>query len=94
MIPPVPGMRPFESQADLRRAGELLTGLTMRIALVERLGVDVVAMGQTPEPRPELDDYIRTALVRAAVGGELSRRGAVARRARRAAQHRVHRRRT
>lgn len=71
--PPLPGMRPFESQADLRRAGEILTGLTIRIALVEGLGVDVVAMGQAPEPRPELDDHIRTALARAVVDprGEL-----------------------
>jgi hypothetical protein len=69
--PPVPGMRPFESQADLRRAGEILTGLTIRIALVEGLGVNVIAMGQAPEPRPELDDHIRTALVRAIVSGEL-----------------------
>jgi len=70
--PPQPGMRPFESQADLRRAGELLTGLTIRIALVEGFGVDVVAMGLAPEPRPELDDYLRTAIARAASGGELS----------------------
>jgi hypothetical protein len=66
-------MRPFESQADLRRAGEILTGLTIRIALVESLGVNVIAMGQAPEPRPELDDHIRTALARAVLepGGEL-----------------------
>jgi hypothetical protein len=70
--PALPGMRPFESQADLRRAGEILTALTIRIALVEGLGVNVVAMGQAPEPRPQLDDHIRTALVRAIVGGELS----------------------
>jgi hypothetical protein len=69
--PPVAGVRPFESAADLRRAGELLTGLTVRIALVERLGVDVVAAAQAPEPRPSLDDHIRTALARAVVGGEL-----------------------
>lgn len=69
--PPMPGMRPFEAAADLRRAGEILTGLTLRIALVESLGVNVIAMGQLPEPRPELDDHIRTALVRAVVGGEL-----------------------
>src|SRR5512142_1015287 len=67
----MPGLRPFESQSDLRRAGEILTGLTIRIALVEGLGVDVVAAGQAPEPRPELDDHIRTALARAVVGGEL-----------------------
>ena len=70
--PPAPGLRPFESAADLRRAGEILTGLTVRIALVESLGVDVVALGQAPEPRPSLDDHIRTALARAVVGGELS----------------------
>jgi hypothetical protein len=67
--PPTAGMRPFEQQADLRRAGELLTGLTLRIALVEGLGVDVVAMGQAPEPRPNLDDHVRTALARVLVGG-------------------------
>ena len=73
--PPVTGMRPFESQDDLRRAGQILTGLTLRIALVEGLGVDVVAMGQAPEPRPALDDHIRTALARVMInspGGELS----------------------
>jgi hypothetical protein len=70
--PPMPGVRPFESAADLRRAGEILTGLTIRIALVEGLGVDVVAMGQAAEPRPELDDHIRTAVARAITdGGEL-----------------------
>jgi len=69
--PPVVGMRPLESQADLRRAGEILAGLTIRIALVEGLGVDVIAMQQAPEPRPELDDHIRTALARAVAGGEL-----------------------
>nr|MBA3462614.1 hypothetical protein [Deltaproteobacteria bacterium] len=69
--PPVIGLRPYESVADLRRAGEILAGLTLRIALVEGLGVDVVAMGQAPEPRPNLDDHIRTALVRAVVGGDL-----------------------
>ena len=69
--PAQPGMRPIESQADVRRAGEILAALTIRIALVEGLGVDVVAMGQMPEPRPELDDHIRTALARAVCGGEL-----------------------
>jgi len=67
--PPIAGLRPFEATADLRRAGEVLTGLTLRIALVEGLGVDVVAMGQAPEPRPALDDHIRTALARAISGG-------------------------
>ncbi len=65
--PPTIGMRPFESQSDLRRAGEILSGLTIRIALVEGLGVNVIAMGQAPEPRPELDDHIRTALARAVI---------------------------
>jgi len=69
--PPAMGMRPFESAGDLRRAGELLTGLTIRVALVESLGVDVIAMGQAPEPRPELDDHLRTAIARAIISGEL-----------------------
>ncbi|HEY0193442.1 MAG TPA: DUF6178 family protein, partial [Kofleriaceae bacterium] len=69
--PPAAGVRPFESAADLRRAGELLTGLTVRIALVESLGVDVVAAGQAPEPRASLDDHIRTALARVVTGGGL-----------------------
>jgi hypothetical protein len=69
--PPAAGMRPFESTADLRRAGELLSALTIRVALVEGLGVNVIAMGQAPEPRPELDDHIRTALARAVVGDDL-----------------------
>lgn len=70
--PPAPGLRPFESQADLRHAGELLAGLTLRVALAEGFGVDVVALGQAPEPRPALDDVMRTALARAAAGGALS----------------------
>jgi hypothetical protein len=70
--PATPGMRPFEAQADLRRAGEIMTALTLRIALVEALGVDVVAMGQAPEPRPALDDHIRTALARVMIGGSFA----------------------
>ncbi len=69
--PPATGLRPVESLDDLRRAGEVLTGLTVRIALVESLGVDVAAMSLAPEPRPALDDHIRTALARVVVGGEL-----------------------
>jgi hypothetical protein len=68
--PPTPGVRPFESQADLRRAGEILSALTIRIALAEGLGVDVVAMGQAPEPRPDLDDHLRTAVARVVSGGD------------------------
>jgi len=68
--PPAVGLRPFESQADLRRAGELLTGLTLRVALVEGLGVDLVAMGRLSAPA-SLDDYIRTAVARVMVGGAL-----------------------
>ncbi len=68
--PPVVGLRPFESQADLRRAGAVLTGLTLRIALVEGLGVDLVAMGQLTTPAG-LDDHIRTALARVMIGGGL-----------------------
>jgi hypothetical protein len=67
-----PGARPFESTADLRRAAELMTRLAVRVTLVEGLGVDLVAMASMPEPRPALDDHARTAIARAAAGGELS----------------------
>jgi hypothetical protein len=70
--PPAEGLRPFEAQADVRRAAELLTQLAARIAIAESLGVNLVAMGQLPEPRAALDDVIRTALIRAMTGGELS----------------------
>jgi hypothetical protein len=69
--PPVVGLRPFESQADLRRAGQLLTALTLRVALVEGLGVDLVALGQLPS-QPSLDDHVRTAVARVVIGGGLS----------------------
>lgn len=68
------GVRPFESQADLRRAAELLARLTLRIAVAESLGVNLLAMAQLPEPRPELDDHARTALARVIAGGELAPR--------------------
>ena len=65
------GVRPFRSVADLRRAAEHLTELAGRIALADALGVDLLAVAQVPEPRPELDDHARTALVRLLAGGEL-----------------------
>jgi hypothetical protein len=71
-VPPADGLRPFEAQADIRRAAEVMSQLAARVALVESLGVNLVAMAQLPEPRPALDDHIRTALVRAMGGGEFS----------------------
>lgn len=70
--PPGPGARPFERQADLRRVAEELTRLTVRIALAEALGVRLVAMAELPEPRPGLDDHVRTAMVRVLADGELA----------------------
>jgi Family of unknown function (DUF6178) len=64
-------VRPFQSLLDLRRAAEHLTELAARIALADALGVDLLAMAQVPEPRPELDDHARTALARLLGGGEL-----------------------
>jgi hypothetical protein len=69
--PPAAGARPFRSLQDLRRAAEHLTELAARIALADALGVDLLAIAQVPEPRPELDDHARTALARVAAGGEL-----------------------
>jgi hypothetical protein len=71
-IPAAPGVRPFESQVDVRKAAEVLAKLALRIAIVESLGVNLIAMGQAPEPRPALDDHARTALVRVMAGGAFS----------------------
>ncbi|HUQ03811.1 MAG TPA: DUF6178 family protein [Kofleriaceae bacterium] len=67
-----PGLRPFESQSDVRKVAELLGRLTLRFAIAESLGVDLLGMRNVPEPRPELDDHARTAIARAVGGGELS----------------------
>ena len=64
------GFRPFECNADVRLVGDVLTRLTLRVALAEDLGVNVAAMGAMPEPRPGLDDHARTAAVRLLGGGE------------------------
>jgi hypothetical protein len=69
--PPGADLRPFRAMADLRRAASHLTDLAARIALADALGVDLLAMAQAPEPRPELDDHVRTALARRLAGGEL-----------------------
>jgi hypothetical protein len=71
-IPTAPGVRPFESQADVRKAAEVLARLALRIAIAESLGVNLLAMGQAPEPRPALDDHARTAMVRVMAGGTFS----------------------
>jgi hypothetical protein len=61
-------LRPIESRADLVRIAQHLQELALRIAIATGLGVDLAAVAELPEPRPELDDYVRTALLRAALG--------------------------
>ncbi|HTM21477.1 MAG TPA: DUF6178 family protein [Kofleriaceae bacterium] len=65
------GGRPFESTADLRAAARGLTELALRIAIAETLGADLVALAGQPQPRPDLDDFARTALARMLAGGAL-----------------------
>jgi hypothetical protein len=69
--PPGGGARAFGSLRDLRSTAEHLTELAARIALADALGVDLLAVAQVPEPRPELDDHARTAVARLIAGGEL-----------------------
>ena len=61
-------LRPIESRKDLAAIAEHLKALALKIATASALGVDLVAVGALPEPRPELDDYVRTALLRAGLG--------------------------
>jgi len=70
--PPTAVPRPFESLENVRVAAEMMTRLALRIAIADALGVDLIAMNEMPEPRPALDDHIRTALVRVMAGGEFS----------------------
>ncbi len=69
--PPGADLRPFRQMADVRKVAAHLTDLAARIALADALGVDLLAMAQAPEPRPELDDHVRTALARHLAGGRL-----------------------
>ena len=64
--------RPFASMDDVRRVAESLTRLALRIAVVDALGVDLMALAERPAPRPTLDDYARTALVRSALGQQFA----------------------
>lgn len=73
-VPPRAGVRPFETLAELRRVAEELTRLTVRIAIAEGLDVRLAGMQQLPEPRPHLDDHVRTAMVRVLGSGELAAR--------------------
>ena len=61
-------MRPIESRADLATLADALKALALRVAIADALGVDLVALAAHPEPRPGLDDFARTALLRAASG--------------------------
>ena len=65
-------LRPIESRQDLGRIANHLQELALRIAIADALGVDLDALAQLDEPRPNLDDYVRTALFRASLGDELS----------------------
>lgn len=69
--PPGADVRPFESLADVTAVATVLRELTARIAVATALGVDLVAMADKPEPRPELDDHARTAVVRLLGSGDL-----------------------
>lgn len=70
--PPRPGVRPFESPADLRRVAEVLATLALRLTVAEALGISLASMKDVPEPRPQLDDHVRTALGRVLAGGDLT----------------------
>tara|TARA_R110002096_G_scaffold44526_6_gene120164 strand:+ start:66692 stop:68368 length:1677 start_codon:yes stop_codon:yes gene_type:complete len=61
-------MRPIESRDDLAAIADALKALALRVAIADALGVDLQALAAHPEPRPHLDDFARTALLRAASG--------------------------
>jgi len=69
--PPSEGVRPFESTLDVQRVASHLAELTFRLAIAERLGIDVHALADADGDH-ELDDYLRTALVRGLLDRELN----------------------
>jgi hypothetical protein len=60
-------IRPIESRADLASIADHLKELALRIAVADALEVDLAALAELPEPRPQLDDYARSALLRASL---------------------------
>jgi hypothetical protein len=60
-------MRPIESLADMKVIADHLKELALRIAIADALEVDLEALAQRPAPRPQLDDYVRSALLRACI---------------------------
>lgn len=60
-------MRPIESLADLKVIADHLKELALRIAVADALEVDLDALAERPDPRPQLDDYVRSALLRACI---------------------------
>lgn len=70
-VPPGQGLRPFESTLDLQRVATHLAQITFRIAIAETLGINVEALADAPEPKAELDDYLRTAMARGLLDREL-----------------------
>ncbi len=60
-------IRPIESLADLKAIADHLKELALRIAVADALEVDLDALAERPEPRPQLDDYVRSALLRACI---------------------------
>ncbi len=66
-------MRAIESLADLSNVADFLKALALRIAIADALGVDLsVPTEEQSAEGPELDDYVRSALLRSYIGGELT----------------------
>lgn len=67
--PPASGPRPIEHVADLHLAARRLGLLAAKVRLCESWGVSMEANPDIPmERRPMIDDYVRTATVRAIAG--------------------------
>lgn len=62
---PRPGLRPIETVSDIRVLAEHCGYAAIAVAFAEALGVDVGALAATAEPRPSLEQYLRTAVANA-----------------------------
>lgn len=65
-------VRPIESRKDIATIAEHLRILALRTAIATALDVDLLALAQKEEPRPQLDDFARTALLHATLGDDIA----------------------
>jgi hypothetical protein len=61
------GVRPFESLADISKVAKHLSIVNVKLLLAEAMGVDIQAAAEQDRVSIDIDDYVRTGLVKALI---------------------------